>query len=81
VRIEGAGGKIWIVYTDLDRLEEHMKELAPGDAGVIEELCNAARVFATSKMSPEKRRELRANTDGDVRGESRLGKGEDLEYY
>ena len=36
LRVEGSGGKVWTVYTDLDRLEQHMKELSPADAGVIE---------------------------------------------
>jgi len=43
LRVEGSGGKTWIVYTNLDRLEQHMKELSPADAGVIEELCKASR--------------------------------------
>jgi phytoene dehydrogenase-like protein len=43
MRVEEAGGQAWIVYTDLERLERHMKELAPGDAPAIETLCRAAR--------------------------------------
>ena len=45
VRVEGEGGKAFILYTDIDRLEQHMKELAPADAKVSEEFCNAARRF------------------------------------
>jgi phytoene dehydrogenase-like protein len=45
LRVEGSGGKTLIVYADLDRLERHMVELSPADAGVIEELCNAARLL------------------------------------
>jgi phytoene dehydrogenase-like protein len=45
VRVEGEGGKAFILYTDIDRLEQHMKELAPADAKVIEEFCNATRRF------------------------------------
>jgi phytoene dehydrogenase-like protein len=45
LRVEGAGGKVWTVYADLDRLEQHMKTLSPADAGLIKELCNAARLF------------------------------------
>jgi len=45
VRVEGEDGKAFIVYTNLDRLERHMKELAPADAKVIEEFCGAARRF------------------------------------
>ena len=40
MRVEGKGGKVFIVYTDIDRLEQHMKELAPEDKDVIEEFIN-----------------------------------------
>jgi phytoene dehydrogenase-like protein len=46
VRVEGEDGRSLIVYTDLHRLEQHMKELAPADAAPIEELCRTARRFA-----------------------------------
>ncbi len=42
-RIEGEGGKALIVYTDVDRLEAHMKELAPEDEKLIEQFCGAIR--------------------------------------
>jgi phytoene dehydrogenase-like protein len=29
MRVEGSDGKTFIAYTDIDRLEQHMKELAP----------------------------------------------------
>jgi phytoene dehydrogenase-like protein len=58
IRVEGAGGKALIVYADIDRLEQHMKELSPADAGAIEELCNAARLFASYEMPMDKPREL-----------------------
>ncbi len=45
VRVEGEGGKTFIVYTNIDRLEQHMKELAPADAEVIEEFAGALRRF------------------------------------
>ena len=45
VRVERPDGAPLIVYTDLDRLEQHMKELAPADAAVIDELIGAARRF------------------------------------
>lgn len=36
MRIEGAGGKTFVVYTDVERLEQHMKALAPADsAGAV----------------------------------------------
>jgi phytoene dehydrogenase-like protein len=45
VRVEGEDGKTFILYTDIERLEQHMKELAPGDARIIDEFCDAARRF------------------------------------
>jgi phytoene dehydrogenase-like protein len=42
-RIEGADKKTFIVYTDIDRLERHMKELAPEDIPVIDEFIGAVR--------------------------------------
>jgi phytoene dehydrogenase-like protein len=39
------GPHVFTVYTDIDRLEAHMKALSPADAKVIEELTNAARRF------------------------------------
>jgi phytoene dehydrogenase-like protein len=44
-RVEGTNGKAFIVYTNIDRLERHMKELAPSDAKVIGEFSRAARLF------------------------------------
>jgi phytoene dehydrogenase-like protein len=44
-RIEGQDGRVLLLYTDLDRLERHMKELAPADSKVIEEFCEGARRF------------------------------------
>ncbi|MFC2068032.1 phytoene desaturase family protein [Chloroflexota bacterium] len=37
-RVEGEGGKVLIFYTDMDRLGQHMKELALEDKNVIDEL-------------------------------------------
>ena len=58
IRIEGAKGKTLIVYADLNRLEQHMKELSLADTGVIEELCNAARFFTRYEMPIDKPIEL-----------------------
>ena len=41
-RIEGKEGKTFIVYTDIDRLEQHMKDLAPEDDDIIEEFTNGS---------------------------------------
>jgi phytoene dehydrogenase-like protein len=43
VRVERTDGPPLTVYTDLDRLLRHLKELAPADAAVIDELIGATR--------------------------------------
>jgi phytoene dehydrogenase-like protein len=45
VRVEGKDGKVFVLYTNIDRLEQHMKEWAPADAKFIEEFCGATRRF------------------------------------
>jgi len=54
MRVEGSDGKVWTVYTDLDRLEQHMKALSPDDAGIIKELCKTARLFLRFEMPVDK---------------------------
>ncbi len=44
-RIEGSDGRSLSLYTNLDRLERHLKELSPGDSDVIGEFCAGARGF------------------------------------
>jgi phytoene dehydrogenase-like protein len=48
--IENAEGKRFTAYTDLDRLEAHMRELAPADGTVIGEFIGAARTFTRFSM-------------------------------
>lgn len=43
IGIENTEGQRFIVYTDLDRLEAHMRELAPADGKIIGEFIGAAR--------------------------------------
>ena len=64
VRVEGTGGKTFIVYTDVDRLEQHMKELAPADTSVIKEFTDAVRLFTCFDFSEDKPRELYSFWDG-----------------
>ena len=45
VRVESPDGKAFTVYTDLDRLERHMVQLAPGDVDPIAAYIRAARTF------------------------------------
>ena len=43
MRIEGTDGKTLIFYANVDRLEQHLKEVAPSDAEAIGEFCQAIR--------------------------------------
>ena len=45
-RIVGTDGRTFIVYTNIDRLEQHMKELAPADDKVTAEFIRALRRFS-----------------------------------
>jgi phytoene dehydrogenase-like protein len=56
--VEGDAGKRFLLYTDLDRLERHMKELAPEDEKVIDEFIAAIRVFTRYQIPFEKAQEL-----------------------
>jgi len=64
MRIEGANGKVFIVYTDIDRLEQHMKELAPQDKEVIEEFTKALRACTRFNLPIERAPELYGPIDG-----------------
>ena len=63
-RIEGEEGKVFIVYSDIDRLEQHMKELAPEDMDVIEEFTEGVRKCFDFPIPVEKARELYGPADG-----------------
>ncbi len=43
VQIEDPTGKVLTVYSEVDKLEEHMKELSPIDRGLIEEFTHVIR--------------------------------------
>jgi phytoene dehydrogenase-like protein len=55
---EGKNGRTFYAHTDIDRLEAHMKELAPEDKGLTDEFIGAARVFARYQMPVDKAPEL-----------------------
>ncbi len=57
-RIEDADGKTFIVYADIDRLERHMKEIAPEDAGTIDEFIAAVRTCTRCEPPLEKAAEV-----------------------
>ena len=63
IRFEGEDGKVFSVYTDIDRLEQHMKELAPEDEKVIGEAIKAARKCTRFEIPVEKARELYTPVD------------------
>jgi phytoene dehydrogenase-like protein len=63
-RIEGQEGQVFIVYTDINRLEKHMKELAPEDKEVIEEFAAGVRTCVHLPMPVEKAPELFGPLDG-----------------
>jgi phytoene dehydrogenase-like protein len=64
MRVEGSDGRTFIAYTDIDRLEQHMKELAPEDKDVIEEFIKGVRTCTRYDMPIEKAPELFTPIDG-----------------
>ncbi|HEY55350.1 MAG TPA: NAD(P)/FAD-dependent oxidoreductase [Dehalococcoidia bacterium] len=48
--VEGKGGKVFTVYADIDRLEQHMKELAPEDKKVIDAFIKGARACTRTSI-------------------------------
>jgi phytoene dehydrogenase-like protein len=57
-RVESADGGIIDMYTDIDRLEEHLLEVAPEDEEAIKEVTAAMRRFTKLDMSEGKAPEL-----------------------
>jgi phytoene dehydrogenase-like protein len=55
---EGREGKTFYAHTNIDRLEKHMKDLAPEDQRLIDEFIAGARNFARYQMPVEKATEL-----------------------
>ncbi len=65
VRVEGTEGKVLVFYTDMDQLEQHMKELAPEDKDIINEIIESARSATRFKdLPPEKAPDLFGPIDG-----------------
>jgi phytoene dehydrogenase-like protein len=60
----GADGRVFRLYTDVDRLERHMKELSPADAAPTEEFCGLVRTFAGFGAPVGKPAELMGLLDG-----------------
>lgn len=64
IRIEGEGGRAFTVYADIDRLEQHMKELAPEDKDTIEDFIKGTRACTRMDMPVDKAPELYGLIDG-----------------
>lgn len=63
-RIEGEEGQVFILYTDIARLGQHMKELAPEDSEAIVDFISATNALTRFDMLPEKAFELFSPIDG-----------------
>ena len=63
LRVEGPGGRHFTLYTDPDRLERHMKELAPEDAQPIDDLVKAIRKLIGMNYPVDKAPELQGPLD------------------
>lgn len=63
-RIEGAAGKVFNLYTNIDRLEAHMKEVAPEDARFIGECARVMRRFTRFEIPADKAPELYGPLEG-----------------
>jgi phytoene dehydrogenase-like protein len=64
LRVEGADGKEFVVYSDLDRLNQHMEDLAPEDRDTIEDFIGAIRTSTRHDPPVEKAPELYTPADG-----------------
>jgi len=62
-RFEGKDGQVFVLYTDIDRLEQHMNELAPEDADLIADFAKALRAFTRFRMPVDKAPELSGPLD------------------
>lgn len=62
-RIEGKNGEVFTIYSDIDRLEQHMKELAPEDTALIAEFAGVMRRFIGFDMPSDKAPELTSLLD------------------
>jgi phytoene dehydrogenase-like protein len=51
LRVSESNGKTLIVYSNPDRLEQHLKELSPADRHLISEFCEGIRTFTHFDLS------------------------------
>lgn len=59
LRVNGAGGKELILYSDLKKLEKHLKELAPEDTDLLSDFIKTVRKLAKFNPSIDKAPEIR----------------------
>ena len=64
VRMTDTDGRVFSLFTDIDRLERHMKELSPVDSAAAEKLCGFIRTMAGFSMPLGKPGELMGALDG-----------------
>jgi phytoene dehydrogenase-like protein len=63
LRVEGKDGRFMALYTDPDRLERHLKELAPEDGAAIGDFVKALRKLRDFDLPVGKPRELQGPLD------------------
>ena len=63
-RYETADGKSVTIYSDIDRLAAHFKEIAPEDSAFIDEFSAAVRFFSELDLPADKAPELYSPLDG-----------------
>lgn len=64
IRVESADGKTFILYTDIDRLEKHMLEIAPEDKDIIDEFIKGIWSYTRFDLPVDKAPELYGLVDG-----------------
>lgn len=64
MRVESADGKTFILYTDIDRLEQHMIGIAPEDKDVIKDFIKGIRACTRIELPVDKAPELYGFVDG-----------------
>ncbi len=62
-RLEGRDGQVLILYNEMDKLRQHMLDLAPEDKGLIEGFIKGLRAFTRYRMSHDKAPELYGTLD------------------
>ncbi len=74
MEVIGADGRTLTLYADPDRLQDHLTELSPRDADLIEDLCDGVRLFMNFDMSAlqQKPKELMTMLDWRAMGQQML---------